>query len=676
MNTSSPPLPFFDAGLFKQFIQQCNTSIQIQDYQQAVHDTTVAIDQIFQSQLLALLAIRAKAQFLQCQHQAASDDALKITRIAPELATGYLQQARIFSAFGYQKRAIEAYDQGLQNVGPDQSDGHQKLEAEKAEAIAIQRKGVDFIRRLPSDCAYDIISLLPLDTKMTCLLVSDTWRQITLECNTHTWKHFTAHSNDSQLATASSHFGYQTEHLIIDISDTQAFAAYLNCLRDGHFERLHYLKVTSNAADAIRQNISFLPRAFYGARNTLTCLDLDMGSNKNPVTVVEILSACSSVVSLTYTTLSYTTFKLAKYISSLNSDHLLRNLVIKSPKLDGDDIQYILRRCQRIQRLVLHGCVPSILDTVVKQAPNLQIFGYNPGKPTRNLRDIVRFTNDKQPGLRVLQMDNRDINMRAPISSIIPILYKHRATLTDLSLNVAPNPTVNIYGEAEELRTTYPDLSFPNLTTVTTWLLSYAQDSILEILRYVPKLTVLSAVNIHDLEGFTRNIDNFPSLVQLRLSHIRTETTRSDLLLVLFQQLAERSATGQKPSLEHIRLFQIADLDDDVFYMLAEIRTLCSFELRCKGMTTYGIRHFISKLGNQLRHARLVDTDTVTDDVLAELCGSKNLEWVSLEKLNKVSAEGVNHLLANMKSAKFTTVKVKNCPKISDVDRDYTKQSY
>ena len=49
----------------------------------------------------------------------------------------------------------------------------------------------------------------------------------------------------------------------------------------------------------------------------------------------------------------------------------LINLELRSAHITGEDIETLLRKCQRIRRLIMFGCNVSVLSTIDNHARNL-----------------------------------------------------------------------------------------------------------------------------------------------------------------------------------------------------------------------------------------------------------------------------------------------------------------
>ena len=191
MSVSS--LELINLTLFGQIIQQIQNTIIESKYHQLIHDASAAIDQVLRTELLVLLDIRCNAYALQGHFELACIDAQQMIKCAPQLAAGYVRQGAIFSMYGYQKRAIEMYEQGLQHVATISNNGNdnnntedqrdvqhsntEQLNHGKKEARAINNRKVDYFAQLSVEVTNIIIPLLEKNAKAACFSVSKTWRE-------------------------------------------------------------------------------------------------------------------------------------------------------------------------------------------------------------------------------------------------------------------------------------------------------------------------------------------------------------------------------------------------------------------------------------------------------------------------------------------------------------------
>ncbi|KAI9275799.1 hypothetical protein BDA99DRAFT_532750 [Phascolomyces articulosus] len=686
METIPTFIPFFDQVLFEQYTQALDASIQEHAYQRAIQDATIAIDHVLQSQLLILLDIRARAYSLQCQSDTACADAQTMINCVPQLPNGYVRLGNILSMYGRQKEAIRICNRGLQSIQSKSSQNDdftttamscagvkqksiQKLKVCLNEAIFMEKKRVDFFSRLPIECIYNIISLLPMQEKGECILVSEIWRERIFECvRISTWEKFSVKNQeeDKVLAKAAPYFAPYTKTLTIDTSDNEICGTYLKHMTDGHFKKILAVNTTEITAGALKHNITMISDAFHQTRYTLRRLNLDMGNTLHVVTLAEILSACNTVTDLSYH--HQAPQQSIGDFSTMDHQHnSLCNLTITSSDylIHGHDIEFLLKRCPKLRRLVLDGCATSAFAFVKKFAPGLIIYAHNPDIDVTPVPDLPPNFNDptnpSPGGLRVLIAYSKCGIRHIPALQLLPLLYKNRKTLKTLRVGISEISDT----ELQKVNTTYPNFKFEHLESLRFICFQRIQEFLFGTTFDAATLKTLTGINIRDVKEFVKSAERFPLLTVLNISSVISHVQRLDLVQ-LFDLFAKRSRTGL-PSLKHIGLETFSAINDTVLRSLADIKTLESVILwRLQSVTTAGIDKFIQRTRqDQLKHVRLIAMGTVTDRTLETICHHCNsLVTVELEFLSGVTKEGVDYLLDNASSASFKWVKVKSCPGI------------
>lgn len=230
---------------------------------------------MLQSQLLALLDIRGNTYAKQGLFELACIDAQKMIKYAPQLAIGYLRQGTIFSMYGYQKRAIEIYEQGLQHVATTANDGNDNNNTEdqhgvqdsninqlnhaKEEARATNNRKDDYFARLPAELTNVSIPLLDKRAKGACLSVSKTWMEKVLGCG-DAWRTFSVDDKeeDMQLANTASDSAPFVECLTINTSDIQRRRKYLECMRNERFKIINSINFNGTTIHSLFYNVEYL----------------------------------------------------------------------------------------------------------------------------------------------------------------------------------------------------------------------------------------------------------------------------------------------------------------------------------------------------------------------------------------------------------------------------------
>ena len=118
-----------------------------------------------------------------------------------------------------------------------------------------------------------------------------------------------------------------------------------------------------------------VPIAFWQTRQTLTTLDFDFGDNTNLMKLADLIMTCTSLTKLSFTT----TQPLAQLIgnfSVIRQHGTLIDLQIKAKLITGQDIEPMLKQCQRLRRFIMNTCDETVFDVIIRQADNLEILGY------------------------------------------------------------------------------------------------------------------------------------------------------------------------------------------------------------------------------------------------------------------------------------------------------------
>ena len=228
-------------------IQKFNERIISTDasYQQIDKAATDALDIVFDTQVSTLLNVRAYSLCMQGQLEKALISVQKLIEYAPTSPTGYLSKGNILSLYGYQTRAVEVYDEGLQHTLLDHLQFRTDFSKRRNDAVTKNRKHIDMITIIPYDVTHIIIKMLPQKTQIECLNVSKHWRKIILGC-TAIWKNIVVDGRDDStlLTTAIIHIAPHIEHLTLNTRDESIRFLYLQSMKTGLFRKLTTLKMT------------------------------------------------------------------------------------------------------------------------------------------------------------------------------------------------------------------------------------------------------------------------------------------------------------------------------------------------------------------------------------------------------------------------------------------------
>ena len=233
---------------FLELVQNLNSAIDNHDYNKVINYTTLGVDQLLSEQRMILLDARAYAYSMQGQLDPAIADSHRMIGHSSISAYGYLRKANVFTMYGKQLEAVEAYDEGLQNVSPgeDQNVYIQQFEQERIVALEKNKNQIDFFTMLPVDIVNsEIIPLLSSSTKVACLAVSKSWRQIVLGCSI-VWERLSANDTDRE-STRLFHMvpsiRCHVKQLSINSKLTAVHTACFQFMKDGYFSKLKSLEI-------------------------------------------------------------------------------------------------------------------------------------------------------------------------------------------------------------------------------------------------------------------------------------------------------------------------------------------------------------------------------------------------------------------------------------------------
>ncbi|KAI8145600.1 hypothetical protein BJV82DRAFT_711761 [Fennellomyces sp. T-0311] len=627
-------------------VKQLKYAVKKRDYDLTIRHTTTAIDQILEPLILSYLDIRAYTHATQGKIQLALKDVERMIEHAPGEPDGYLRKAEIFSMYGRQTCAIEAYDDGLSNVAADHK-RVRKLDDGRAKAVADRNKTVDFFALLPSEITSNITSRLPQATITACLMTSKPWRLQVLRSTADVWRSVSINEeHDSHLISTAPFVGRFVENLVINTANKGLRDACFRAIKNGHLSEIRKLKITAVSCDNLRHSIATISNALWQARNTLKFLDIDLDMHANPITLSDILLSCNTTTDIFFSCKSSKTALSGDY-TELEMHHSLTNLQLTADTIKRKHIEGVLQRCQQLRRLVMCGCDPTVLESVNKYATNLEILGYN----CTGLVPELAY-GDPQPGLRVLYTN--DGGTKVPIENLFPLIYRNMGTLEDLQA-VLSSPTEL---ELQQFFANYRDLKLENMKRLVVWPQIRVQPLIMRAIRGVLTLKHLHVVEPFQTDPLFKAVMRLPPLTTLGITHARTKTGRSSLIQ-MFRTYAQFSATGN--SLRSVQFRYCDEIDDSVLAALAGIKTLddvtlCSLD----DVTTAGINSFLEKTRDLLKNLALAEMSSITDPSLIILTGSTSLTTVELDSLPNVTDQGICDLIESQDFS-LAVVKVDGC---------------
>ena len=233
---------------FLELVQNLNSAIDNHDYNKVINYTTLGVDQLLSEQRMILLDARAYAYSMQGQLDPAIADSHRMIGHSSISAYGYLRKANVFTMYGKQLQAIEAYDEALQNVAPgEEHDVYiRQLEQERIMVQKRNKSQIDFITKLPADIVnVEIIPFFSSSTKAACLTVSKSWRRIIVNCSA-LWEQLSVDDNDQEtilFCGIVSMIGCHVKQLSINTKLTTVLTACFQFMKDGYFSKMESLEI-------------------------------------------------------------------------------------------------------------------------------------------------------------------------------------------------------------------------------------------------------------------------------------------------------------------------------------------------------------------------------------------------------------------------------------------------
>ncbi|KAI8139366.1 hypothetical protein BJV82DRAFT_672646 [Fennellomyces sp. T-0311] len=646
----------------RQLIERLNNTIKSQNCEQIVNDASAAIDQLHRVELLSLLDIRAHAHAKRGCYDLAHTDAQQMINYAPHLAAGYVRKGDIFSMYGHQTQAINTYSEGLEKAALDQTQ-LERLSRGIINATAISQIRIDYLAKLPVEVAYIIIRCLSQDAKASCLTVSSTWRKRTLECP-NSWSSISikGREEDYPLVGVTRHLAPYIHCLELDFSNRAARSIYFRHMKDSYFTSIKYLKLTASTTRKIRLNIATVLIGLWQIRDTLTELSLEFANDENIITISEVLSTCTTLNDLSYTTGGL----LSEALGDLTQleHHPLSLLQLRSEYITGGDVEGILRICEKLRRLVVSDCDDTVLDTVRQEALNLEILGYNTvyhvPYPEEETLD------GQESGLRVIKTNNGGDAVDA--FTILALIHKHMRTLHHI---VACTSSFNDMA-LQHLNTAYQDFKLENVVSLKFWCSAGIQQFMLKAIRNTLTLRSLHVVHVHDLKALVDTLMKLPRLIAFKLTCVHTTGNHASLV-----QLLEHYARldDESRQLECVEFRDCFEVTDEVLCTLTDIKAVKHITLwNLYHVTTAGVIQFIQDLTGNLTSLTIRYMDLITDKVMSTLGASRVfLKNVHLQDLKNITDQGLRDLV-DRRSNRLNILIVKKCPFITAECIKYVKQ--
>ncbi|KAG2221703.1 hypothetical protein INT45_002741 [Circinella minor] len=694
LSSSSPSSSLTSTQLIKltkdvlKIEQKLKNTIKNQDYQETITYASEVADKLIPLIQLILYDTRAHAYSMQGQFEQAIQDTQRMIGQSPTVAAGYLRKATVFSMYGKQIQAIEAYDEGIQR---------------REKAVATNEKCVDFFPLLAVEIADNIVSRLSQATRLTCLTLSKEWLKKMKECRDG-WQSLYIDNNrdDIKLLSLLPHISYYTRYLVIDTSyGTTVNPLYLTYMRNERFSKIESIKITALTTNNFQPYSGMLIVALWQTRQTLTTLDLDMGNtNANAPTLADILSICIYLTNLVYLNHSTTsTSSLMGDLTTIKDHKTLVNLQLKLEVISKASLQALIARCLNLRRLVMNGCDGTALEIMNTHSEKLEIIGFNSNVPVPQLqRATIHDNNKNKTELRSFYIDiTCGANMSLQISQMLNIMHKSQATLETVYISAQNYYTARNY---IYFQLSPPSLSFKRLKNMTFCPFhSESENILLTAVAKSPCFTELSTINMENVDKFVNISINIPPLLKLRICQNDVSSNRDPYyhgraredryysinrdyrtakqyayLSRLFQHYA-RISTCQN-SLESIIFDNCFGMKGDVLLALSGIKTLHEITLHSlHHIDTTHIISVITSLAKQLTFVDFLGMDSITNSILATLSGSHNLNYVKLESLSSITSQGIRDLVDSLKHrGALKNLTIVKCDQISHETITYASQ--
>ncbi|KAI7850152.1 hypothetical protein BDC45DRAFT_539514 [Circinella umbellata] len=625
-------------------------------------------------------------------------DAEQMINLLPHSAVGFIRKSEAYLMYGYKKQALSTYDNGLRSV-TNTFDIQQLLLAREQIIMEIHNaKRIDFLACLPMEIVNEIVSQLSKTSKATCLSVSKTWRERTIE-SPDAWKYISIDNTtvvNIRIASILGHVAPRVRYFTLKNVHDSVHQKYLQNIRPGRFKKIQSLEIAVCSTENLNFFKSTLSDGLWRMNKTLKNLDVNVGTNGSEVTLANLLFISDALTNLRYQTFGGCLSNAIGDFCIVPEDHPLVSLDISNCNVRGPDIEVIIRKCRKIRQLMMDQCEVSVLEPISSLATNLEVLVLNHRDSIPTVPDygtdyndnsnnkVQSVTNKKSTitstGLKVL-VSNSSFHYFS-VSDLLPIIYKNKATLQSIFANV--------HGDLSPSQTQQFDIIFPkfkleNVTSIVINLPPRLQPFLLRSLSNstssLANLGALNVIHINPLIHFLSKIldqqkqqQSFLQALKLYNTDIHSNITTKRNLIRLFKQYAKVSENGN--SLRHVDIQYCHGMMDDILLALGEIKTLKTIVFTSLfDITSQGMYGFIKKLS---RHQEVIsislgELNCVDDYLIASLGAIESLTELQLERLRNVTGEGIRYLI-DRKGSKLKTLILKDCFSVSQELICYAKE--
>ncbi|KAI9276901.1 hypothetical protein BDA99DRAFT_600743 [Phascolomyces articulosus] len=622
---------------------------------QVINKTTCTIQDL-QTEMLLILQLRAMAYAQKGRYEEELHDALSMMTFAPHDTAGYLYLGRRYAYQGYQKRAMDVLNKGLEKV----SEAHPEYELlleEKDKTQKLLDDRVDFFTCLPYDIACRIIDFTPADTVTHCSRVSSSWRSLVLNYPLP-WRKIDA----SILETIDYKKCLHSVILLPSIShhvevfdglpyDRGYETRFLKLLQTNNFSNLCSLKMTCVENTQMSYHTLFCS-ALTSISGSLKSLNIFSMNTEGIPNVSQILSICHRLTSLRLDT-RWMDHMFAPFHVPY-STHLTRIELCCKDEVGGIELQKFLQSSPNLRWFSVTKCNPiGFYETIQKYCPNLNVLflgekhfaGYNTEKWCLDV--------NQKEGLQVVHATLHLIGL-----GFIKLLEKHVHTLLGLSLGKALSFGQIRYQESVTLNSEFWDefstLNFNNLTRFILYrtALNSTRHHIGNTLKNMPNLEILQLEEVRDkLSSCAFNsIKKMHKLSELKIEDCHFDPIDLHQLLEFFVQNEVTTSSL------HTLLLQGRSVDGTAMEISGQIKSLTTLIIQwgSRGPRP-SVERFVKSVSQLPRLEQLILNDMeLTSGDLKVLNTSISLRSVRLFAVHGITKEDMEASFSSNISYLFT----------------------
>ncbi|KAI9259630.1 hypothetical protein BDA99DRAFT_513757 [Phascolomyces articulosus] len=681
------------------------------DYNKMIQFGSAMITSIQQLQLVSVHEYRAFALGMNGKFDAAVEDAETMIKYAPMMPQGYLRLGNLLEMQGKQARALEVYQEALDNVSTDDPCYSQFVQGKEMAQEKLDRR-FDLFATLPLEIIDKIIVLLPEVERANLFEVSTMWSKRLTNCQL-AWSELQNQHDDAanvMVVQALPSIAEHIKNLTISTVTSEVWFRYLDYMNGGHFKKIKSLNFDSHTSNNVLDvnSIMTLTNAFWTMRHTLTTFKMRITNCDTPLKIADILFYCPNLSTLALDTQDELNEVLGDLTILGEPHHSIVDLTIDTARTTGDALRPVLKLCPFVKRLRLEYARDCTFSAVCDECPNLEVFGFNTQYELPDSADILDRTYDnKYPILPSTNTDHshnqsdimnskkhQEGRLRAFYSKnggrgisgneFMRLLQKNQKTVELLYVNLSKTDEQEDNDEPHS--NFHPDyavkaanvIKLDRLSSLTYWPDIYGVFEPL-FLRTIDRSSIkhINPICAFDIPSITRTLMELPPLESLELTNIEIDNDNEDAketavqcLVQLFKYYA--ASSDPKKKLKMVAFEDTHFVSDDVLDALANIETLNELKFHgTNNFTSQELKKFFSKLkaqntGAQITKLKLSDLDDLidSDSTLLDLVSTMDgLETLYLNALPKITDVGIKALVDNVKG--LHSLIVKGCIRVT-----------